>query len=159
MLIRLFQLTPTRCDQPRPPRPKRHEFAGRASVRVRPQGRGGSERPPWVAGAGCGETRTRPGRSATACRSRIRCQAATGSWTRSLQWQTQRTRFRSAGTAVYPLGEGQRRMALQRRMAACRIVADLELGTLAFQITGIPEQHRIEKFSPHRPDQTLDEGV
>src|SRR6267378_2657389 len=52
-------------------------------------------------------------------------------------------------------GEGQRRMALQRRMAACRIVVNLELGKLAFQITGIPEQHMIKKFSPHRPDQTL----
>ena len=56
-------------------------------------------------------------------------------------------------------GEGQRRMALQGRMAACRIVVNLELGKLAFQITGIPEQHMIEKFSLHRPDQTLDEGV
>jgi hypothetical protein len=44
-------------------------------------------------------------------------------------------------------------------MAACRIVVNLELGKLAFQITGIPEQHLIEKFSPHRPDQTLDDGV
>ena len=50
-------------------------------------------------------------------------------------------------------------MALQRRMAACRIVVHLEIGKLAFQITGIPEQHMIERFSPHRPDQTLDEGV
>ena len=38
-------------------------------------------------------------------------------------------------------GEGQRRVALQRRMAACRIVVHLELGKLAFQSTGIPEQH------------------
>jgi hypothetical protein len=44
-------------------------------------------------------------------------------------------------------------------MAANRIVVNLELGKLAFQITGIPEQHMIEKFSPHRPDQTLEEGV
>src|SRR6266852_8923906 len=42
---------------------------------------------------------------AGASRSRIRCQAATGSWTRSLQWQTQRTWFRSAGTAVCPLAK------------------------------------------------------
>ena len=40
-----------------------------------------------------------------ACWSRIRCQAATGSWTRSLQWETQRTWFRSAGTAVCPLAK------------------------------------------------------
>ena len=32
-----------------------------------------------------------------ACGSRIRCQAATGSWTRFLQWETQRTWLRSAG--------------------------------------------------------------
>src|SRR5262249_9642599 len=35
-------------------------------------------------------------RWARSCRSRIRCQAATGSWTRSVQWKTQRTWFRSA---------------------------------------------------------------
>jgi hypothetical protein len=35
-----------------------------------------------------------------ACPSRIRCQAATGSCTRFLQWETQRTLFRSAGTTV-----------------------------------------------------------
>ena len=36
------------------------------------------------------------------CPSRIRCQAATGSWTRSRQWETQRTWFRSAGATVCP---------------------------------------------------------
>ena len=46
-----------------------------------------------------------------------------------------------------PAGEGQRRVALQRRVAACRIVVNLELCKLAFQITGIPERHMIEKFS------------
>ena len=56
-------------------------------------------------------------------------------------------------------GEGQRRVALQRRVAACRIVVGLELGKLAFKITGIPEQHLVEEFSPHRPDQALHEGV
>jgi hypothetical protein len=35
-----------------------------------------------------------------ACPSRIRCQAATGSWTRSLQWETQRRWLRSAGATV-----------------------------------------------------------
>jgi hypothetical protein len=35
----------------------------------------------------------------------------------------------------------------------------LEVGKFPFQITGIPEQHLIEKFSPHRPDQALHEGV
>jgi hypothetical protein len=51
-----------------------------------------------------------------------------------------------------PIGEGQRRVARQRRVAACRIVVHLELSKLAFRITGIPEQHMIEQFSPHRPD-------
>ena len=37
-----------------------------------------------------------------ACRSRIRCQAATGSWTRSRQWETQRTLFSSARATVCP---------------------------------------------------------
>jgi len=40
--------------------------------------------------------------SATACGSRIRCQAATGSWTRSRQWETHRTWFKSAWAAVRP---------------------------------------------------------
>jgi hypothetical protein len=60
---------------------------------------------------------------------------------------------------VRPLGEGQRRVALQRCVAARRIVVNLELGKLLFQITGIPERHMVEKFSPDRPDQTLDERV
>jgi hypothetical protein len=36
-------------------------------------------------------------------------------------------------------------------------VVNLELGKLAFQITGIPEHHMIEKFSPHRPSRVSDE--
>jgi hypothetical protein len=37
-----------------------------------------------------------------ACSSRIRRQAATGSWTRSRQWETQRTLFSSARATVCP---------------------------------------------------------
>ena len=37
-----------------------------------------------------------------ACPSRIRCQAATGSWTRSRQWETHRTLFSSARATVCP---------------------------------------------------------
>jgi hypothetical protein len=44
-------------------------------------------------------------------------------------------------------------------VAARRIVVNLELGKLPFQITRIPQQHMVEKFSPHRPDQALDERV
>ena len=36
------------------------------------------------------------------CPSRIRCQAATGSWTKSRQWETQRTLFSSARATVWP---------------------------------------------------------
>ena len=46
-----------------------------------------------------------------------------------------------------PTGEAQRRVAVQRRVAACRIVVNLELSQFVFQITGIPEQHVVEEFS------------
>ena len=36
------------------------------------------------------------------CPSRIRCQAATGSWTKSWQWETQRTLFSSARATMWP---------------------------------------------------------
>ena len=36
------------------------------------------------------------------CPSRIRCQAATGSWTKSRQWETQRTLFSSARATMCP---------------------------------------------------------
>jgi hypothetical protein len=44
-------------------------------------------------------------------------------------------------------------------MAACRIVVHLELGKLPFEITGIPQQHLVEEFSPQRPNQALHGGV
>ena len=56
-------------------------------------------------------------------------------------------------------GGGQWRVALQRRVAACRVVVGLEVGKLPFKITGIPEQHMVEKFSPRRADQPLHEWV
>ena len=37
-----------------------------------------------------------------ACPSRIRCQAATGSWTKSRQWEIQRTLFSSVRATVWP---------------------------------------------------------
>jgi len=46
-------------------------------------------------------------------------------------------------------GEGQRRGALQRRVAACRVVVGVEVAKLPFQVPGIPEQHIAEEFSPH----------
>ena len=44
-------------------------------------------------------------------------------------------------------------------MAARRVVVDMEVGQLPFQVTGIPEQHMVEEFSPHRPDEPLHKGV
>ena len=41
-------------------------------------------------------------RSFVACPSRISRQAASGSWTKSRQWETQRTLFNSARTIVWP---------------------------------------------------------
>ena len=43
-------------------------------------------------------------------------------------------------------GEGQRRVALQRRVAAYLVVVGLEVGKFPFKITGIPEQYMVEKF-------------
>jgi integrase-like protein len=56
-------------------------------------------------------------------------------------------------------GERQRRVAFQRRVAACRVVVGLEVGKFPLEIAGIPEQHMVEKFSPHRADQPLHEWV
>ena len=58
------------------------------------------------------------GQRRVACPSRIRCQAATGSWTKSRQWETERTLFSSTRATHVSAGEGQQRVALQRRVAA-----------------------------------------
>ena len=55
--------------------------------------------------------------------------------------------------------EGRRRVALQRRVAAYLVVVDLEVAKFSFKITGIPEQHLVEIFSPRRSDQALHEWV
>ena len=55
--------------------------------------------------------------------------------------------------------EASRRVAFPRRMAPCRVVGGLEVGELPLQITGIPAQHMIQAFSPHRPDQPFHQGV
>ena len=51
------------------------------------------------------------------CPSRIRCQAATGSWTNSRQWEIQRTLFSSARATVWPPAKVNGRVALQRTSA------------------------------------------
>src|SRR5579864_8612523 len=57
------------------------------------------------------------------------------------------------------IAEGQGRIAVQGGGAACRVVIDLEVGELPFQVTGIPERDLVEKFSTDRPDQALDKRV
>ena len=57
-----------------------------------------------------------------ACPSRIPCQAATGSSTKSRQWETERTLFSSARATHLSAGEGQQRVALQPRVAAYLVV-------------------------------------
>src|SRR6516164_488463 len=56
-------------------------------------------------------------------------------------------------------GEGQWRVAVQRGVRTCRVIVCLELVKLPFQVAAIPEQHLVEKFTPHRADQALDERV
>ena len=56
-------------------------------------------------------------------------------------------------------GEGQWRVTVERRVRTCLVVIGLELAKLPFQVAGIPEQHMVEKFAPHGPDQALDERV
>ena len=56
-------------------------------------------------------------------------------------------------------GEGQWRVAVQRCVRTCRVIVNLELVKLPFQVAAIPEQHLVEKFTPHRADQALDERV
>src|SRR6516164_560366 len=62
------------------------------------------------------------------------------------------------GHRVSP-GEGQWRVAVQRCVRTCHVIVSLELVKLPFQVAGIPEQHMVEKFAPHRADQALDERV
>jgi len=57
------------------------------------------------------------------------------------------------------IGKRQWRMTFQGRMAARRVVVGLELGQLPCQVTGVPERDMVEKFSPDRPDEPLDERV
>ena len=44
-------------------------------------------------------------------------------------------------------------------MGACCVVVRLELGQPSFQVTGIPEQQVVEKFSPHGSDQPFHKWV
>ena len=44
-------------------------------------------------------------------------------------------------------------------MGACRVVVLLELGQFSFQVTGIPEQHVVEKFSPQCSDRPFHKWV
>ena len=50
---------------------------------------------------------------------------------------------------------GERRVAVQGRVAPCRVVVGLEVGECPLQIPRIPEEHLVQKFSPYRADQAL----
>jgi hypothetical protein len=65
----------------------------------------------------------------------------------------------SMGHRASSAGKGHRRVAVQRSVAAGRVVIGLEIRQLPFQVPSISEQHVVEKFSPHRPHQALYEGV
>ena len=54
---------------------------------------------------------------------------------------------------------GERRVAVQGRVAPCRVVVGLEVGEFPLQIPPIPEEHLVQKFSPYRADQALYKGV
>ena len=62
---------------------------------------------------------------------------------------------RIGGSDRASTGERQRRAAVQGGMAACSVVVGLELATLPRKITAIPEQHLVEAFAAHRPNQAL----
>ena len=95
---------------------------------------GVAARPRFVA------TRNGPRRktgAASACASRIRCQAATGSWTKSRQWETERTLFSSARAtmcppakvnSVWPFNDACLRTSLEeaRRQAARNVASILD---------------------------------
>ena len=63
-----------------------------------------SQDPPAQRQAPSRPTARDPAAAATpaTCPSRIRCQTATGSWTKSRQWETQRTLFSSARATMWP---------------------------------------------------------
>ena len=54
---------------------------------------------------------------------------------------------------------GERRVAVQGRVAPCRVVVGLEVGECPLQIPRIPEEHLVQKFSPYRADPALYKGV
>ena len=56
-------------------------------------------------------------------------------------------------------GGGLRRVAVQRGVDPNGVVIRLEVGELALEIPGTPEQHMVEKLPLHRPNEALDEGV
>ena len=67
--------------------------------------------------------------------------------------------FNSARATVCPPAKVNGVWPLLRDVAACCVVAGLQVGKFPFKITGIPEPHMVEEFSPHRADQALHERV
>src|SRR5262249_32033922 len=57
------------------------------------------------------------------------------------------------------VGERQRRPTFQGGVATCRVVVGLEFSKLPFKVKAVPEQHMIQEFSAHRPNQALHERM
>ena len=69
------------------------------------------------------------------------------------------TLFSSARATMWPPAKIDGVWPFNGRVAAYLVVGGLEVGKCPFKITGMPEQHRVETFSPRRSDQALHEGV
>jgi hypothetical protein len=96
--------------------------------------------------------------AAHSCPSRIRLWAATGNWTRLRQWEIHRTLCRFAVVTVCPPATVNGVRPFTDAWERAALAVHLEVGKLAFEVTGIPEQYVVEEFSPHRPDQALHNG-
>ena len=85
-----------------------------------------SQDPPAQRQAPSRPTARDPAAAATpaTCPSRIRCQTATGSWTKSRQWETQRTLFSSARATMWPPAKVDGVWPFQRRVAAYLVGGD-----------------------------------
>lgn len=77
-----------------------------------------------------------------------RSRVSVSNWLSGRHWQLNQAPAVGNPTGIAELGpshrastgDGHRRLAGQRRMAACPIVVNLEIGELVLQVTGIPEQ-------------------
>ena len=70
------------------------------------------------------------------CPSRIRCQAATGSWTKSRQWETQRTLFSSARATMCPPTKVDGVWPFNDAWLRTSLLVGLEVAKFSFKIHG-----------------------